>query len=108
MGNENRKRGSRGKKSKKGLSDNDQASSYGNEHTSNSYGPTHEITYDRTEGAQAPRPDRRQQVDAAAIFGFIDPDVQQYFKGVEKTLDEAPFETAEGIPEAFHGMHFLS
>ncbi|KAF9970274.1 Nucleolar protein 9 [Actinomortierella ambigua] len=92
MGNENRKRGSRGKKSKKTASD---QNSYENQHSGNSFGPTHEVTYDRTEEAQAPRPDRRQQVDAAAIFGFTDPDVQQYFKGVEKTLDEAAFESAE-------------
>lgn len=64
------------------------------------FGRAHQTTYDRkTEGAEEnrpPRPDRREQIDAAAIFGFIDPDIQQYFKGVEQTLDELNFETAEG------------
>ncbi|KAF9162149.1 Nucleolar protein 9 [Actinomortierella ambigua] len=95
MGNENRKRGTRGKKGKKAASGQDHTDSHDSQHSSNNYGPTHEVTYDRTEGAQTPQPDRRQQVDAAAIFGFIDPDVQQYFKGVENALDEAAFETAE-------------
>jgi nucleolar protein 9 len=31
-----------------------------------------------------------------AFFGFIDADVQQYFKNVEQTLDDPPFETTQG------------
>lgn len=67
------------------------------------FGRVHQTTYDRkAEGGEdkrpprPDRPDRREQIDAAAIFGFIDPDIQQYFKGVEQTLDELNFETAEG------------
>jgi nucleolar protein 9 len=31
-----------------------------------------------------------------AFFGFLDADVQQYFKNVEQTLDDPPFETTQG------------
>ncbi|KAI7828057.1 armadillo-type protein [Gamsiella multidivaricata] len=95
---EKRVRGSRGKKNK---SDKDQDKS--NQHDSNpgkSFQRSHQTTYDRSaeggeESSRPPRPDRREAIDAAAIFGFIDPDVQQYFKGVEQTLDELNFDTAE-------------
>ncbi|KAF9418858.1 Nucleolar protein 9 [Entomortierella beljakovae] len=95
---EKRVRGSRGKKNK---GEKDQSSlkqqAFGSGDT---FKRSHQTTYDRnTEGGEdnsrPPRPDRREQADAAAIFGFIDPDVQQYFKGVEQTLDELNFDTAE-------------
>ncbi|KAG0197554.1 Nucleolar protein 9 [Mortierella sp. GBA30] len=91
---ERRVRGSRGKKNKDKDVKPKQDSNPGK-----TFQRTHQTTYDRkAEGAdenRPPRPDRREQIDAAAIFGFIDPDVQQYFKGVEQTLDELNFETAE-------------
>ncbi|KAG0254284.1 Nucleolar protein 9 [Mortierella polycephala] len=92
---ERRVRGSRGKKNK---SSND-APKVNDSNPGKTFQRTHQTTYDRhaegvDEGRPA-RPDRREQIDAAAIFGFIDPDVQQYFKGVEQTLDELNFETAE-------------
>lgn len=31
-----------------------------------------------------------------AFYGFLDADVQQYFKNVEQTLDDPPFETGQG------------
>ncbi|KAG0044929.1 Nucleolar protein 9 [Gryganskiella cystojenkinii] len=97
---ERRVRGSRGKKNKT------EKPAAQNNHDSNpgkTFQRSHQTTYDRSkaaeggeEGAARPaRPDRREQIDAAAIFGFIDPDVQQYFKGVEQTLDELNFDTAE-------------
>ncbi|KAF9284164.1 Nucleolar protein 9 [Mortierella alpina] len=92
---ERRVRGSRGKKNK----DKDVPQKAPDSNPGKAFQRTHQTTYDRkTEGTddQRPaRPDRREQIDAAAIFGFIDPDVQQYFKGVEQTLDELNFETAE-------------
>ncbi|KAF8927431.1 Nucleolar protein 9 [Dissophora ornata] len=95
---EKRVRGSRGKKNK-----GDKSEENSNNHDSNpgkTFQRTHQTTYDRKaeggeESARPARPDRREQIDAAAIFGFIDPDVQQYFKGVEQTLDELNFDTAE-------------
>ncbi|KAF9414504.1 Nucleolar protein 9 [Podila epigama] len=96
---EKRVRGSRGKKNK-----NNKDSGPPTVQDSNpgkAFGRSHQTTYDRKaegnseEGGRPARPDRREQIDAAAIFGFIDPDVQQYFKGVEQTLDELNFETAE-------------
>ncbi|KAG0294588.1 Nucleolar protein 9 [Dissophora globulifera] len=98
---EKRVRGSRGKKNKA-----DKAPEQPQSHDSNpgkTFQRTHQTTYDRHadagEGNKRPdrpdRPDRREMADAAAIFGFIDPDVQQYFKGVEQTLDELNFDTAE-------------
>ncbi|KAF9142034.1 Nucleolar protein 9 [Mortierella sp. GBA39] len=96
---ERRVRGSRGKKNKSETSAPKPDTNPGK-----AFQRTHQTTYDRkAEGgdgedgrpARPDRPDRREQIDAAAIFGFIDPDVQQYFKGVEQTLDELNFETAE-------------
>ncbi|KAG0228204.1 Nucleolar protein 9 [Actinomortierella wolfii] len=95
MGSENRKRGSRGKKNKKAISNQGHTNLNENHHSSHSYDVTNAVTSDPAEAQRTPRPDRKQEIDAAAIFGFIDPDVQQYFKGVERTLDEAAFETAE-------------
>ncbi|KAI1321356.1 Nucleolar protein 9 [Mortierella claussenii] len=96
---EKRVRGSRGKKSK-GDKDQGKPKYEADSNPGKTFQRTHQTTYDRhTEGAEEnsrpARPDRREQIDAAAIFGFIDPDVQQYFKGVEQTLDELNFETAE-------------
>ncbi|KAF9579668.1 Nucleolar protein 9 [Lunasporangiospora selenospora] len=94
MGSEKRVRGSRGKKSKDKNQNANGGSSKSShpprrdQHDSHADGATEE--YSRPE-----RPNRREMVDNAAIFGFIDPDVQQYFKGVEQTLDELNFETAE-------------
>ncbi|KAF9921745.1 Nucleolar protein 9 [Linnemannia zychae] len=92
---ERRVRGSRGKKHKS-----DKAAPKPDTNPGKTFQRSHQTTYDRNaEGGadegRPTRPDRREQIDAAAIFGFIDPDVQQYFKGVEQTLDELNFETAE-------------
>ncbi|KAG0379871.1 Nucleolar protein 9 [Mortierella sp. AD032] len=92
---ERRVRGSRGKKNKT-----EKEAPKPDTNPGKAFQRTHQTTYDRknTEGGEdsrPTRPDRREQIDAAAIFGFIDPDVQQYFKGVEQTLDELNFETAE-------------
>src|SRR5436309_3352389 len=35
-------------------------------------------------------------------FGRLEPELQQYFKGVEKTLEELVFETAEGMDSHFN------
>ncbi|KAG0090636.1 Nucleolar protein 9 [Podila epicladia] len=95
---EKRVRGSRGKKNKaeKG------PPKVMDSNPGKAFGRAHQTTFDRkAEGGEdnrpprPERPDRREQIDAAAIFGFIDPDIQQYFKGVEQTLDELNFETAE-------------
>ncbi|KAF9209101.1 hypothetical protein BGZ49_006369 [Haplosporangium sp. Z 27] len=94
---EKRVRGSRGKKNK---GDKDEGKPQKDSNPGKTFQRTHQTTYDRNteaseENSRPPRPDRREQADAAAIFGFIDPDVQQYFKGVEQTLDELNFDTAE-------------
>lgn len=97
---EKRARGSRGKKNK---SSKDQDDGKQDSVTQDNVKPGK--TFQRKdhhaevgdENGRPARPDRREQIDNAAIFGFIDPDVQQYFKGVEKTLDEQNFEAVEGI-----------
>ncbi|KAF9102781.1 Nucleolar protein 9 [Mortierella sp. AM989] len=95
---EKRVRGSRGKKNKGDKEEEKHQQKDSN--PGKTFQRTHQTTYDRSaegdeENSRPPRPDRREQADAAAIFGFIDPDVQQYFKGVEQTLDELNFDTAE-------------
>ncbi|KAG0000396.1 Nucleolar protein 9 [Entomortierella chlamydospora] len=98
---EKRVRGSRGKKNKGDKDQKNQQNLHSEDsNPGKSFQRTHQTTYDRRaeggdESSRPPRPDRREQADAAAIFGFIDPDVQQYFKGVEQTLDELNFDTAE-------------
>ncbi|KAG0212562.1 Nucleolar protein 9 [Mortierella sp. NVP41] len=91
---ERRVRGSRGKKNKT-----EKQAPKPDTNPGKTFQRSHQTTYDRKtdegEEGRPTRPDRREQIDAAAIFGFIDPDVQQYFKGVEQTLDELNFETAE-------------
>ncbi|KAG0339267.1 Nucleolar protein 9 [Podila humilis] len=97
MSENKRVRGSRGKKNK---AEKTSEPSKVESNPGKTFGRAHQTTYDRKaesgEDSNRPvRPDRQQQIDAAAIFGFIDPEVQQYFKGVEQTLDELNFETAE-------------
>ncbi|KAF9950954.1 Nucleolar protein 9 [Modicella reniformis] len=92
---EKRVRGSRGKKSKVAKAqEQDNATPAGKTFQRNNNNNNHQAE-GGDESGRPVRPDRRVQIDNAAIFGFIDPDVQQYFKGVEQSLDEQNFETVE-------------
>ncbi|ORZ16727.1 armadillo-type protein [Lobosporangium transversale] len=96
---EKRVRGSRGKKNK-GDKDKGKPKYEAESNDNKKFQRAHQTTYDRNvkdaeNNGGSIRPDRKEQIDAAAIFGFIDPDVQQYFKGVEQTIDELNFETAQ-------------
>lgn len=93
---EKRVRGSRGKKNK-GSKDESSNGKQQDSSTKTFQRKEYHSTEVGDESGRPARPDRREQIDNAAIFGFIDPDVQQYFKGVEKTLDEQNFEDVEGM-----------
>ncbi|KAG0218462.1 armadillo-type protein [Mortierella sp. GBAus27b] len=90
-----RVRGSRGKKSK-GSKDQDQQESHNKRSFQRQEYPVVESSGGFHGKDNAARSEReRRAMDNAAIFGFIDAEVQQYFKGVEKTLDEQNFEAVE-------------
>jgi len=94
---EKRARGSRGKKNKSVKEQDQDQGQRDNAKPGKTFQGNGRYSEGGDESSRPGRPDRRAQIDNAAIFGFIDPEVQQYFKGVEKTLDEMNFEAVEGI-----------